>query len=345
MKKLTHLWSIGLISLMFLLMLLITSCEGNDVNSMAPSNVTGKTMTIYDEDVDAIYIIYFSSNTSASITYGPAYGGGKLAFSSIQYKKSGYNSALLQISGAYRQGSTNITPSNINISLIFLSPNQGAATGDDRYVSFTLFDGKPQGGDSTTNPEPEPEPEPDPTVEIENNIKNNVQVTFNASGSSFSYVSGGYMYTASNYPFPTRWAIAINITTNLQTIYPSKKITYGYECGYKGYGNGYEYYCARSFTGSDAPSYFSLPSAMLYLPIDGPWSSNDAKYFTDPAHTILTLMSYEAKGTLTSEEKANLNILLTPFEKYESTARNLWQGRVYVQMDGKKYYIKSFKFN
>ena len=320
----------------------LISCEKSDTaGTMAPNNVAEKTMTMYDEENDVCYIIAFTSNTSAKIKLGRYYGDTQLSVSSVKYEKTGYNSAVLHFIASDPSSTNNY---NLTFSLLFASPNQGTVSADSRAQTFTLFDGLPQWEDFTT--EPEQDPEPDPTIEIENNIKKYVQVIINAPNAVYHYLDyNGQVRAYEGYNFPYRWAIAVDFKTQLYTIYPEKTISYGYECGYKGYGNGYEYYCCMTVPGSDAKPSFSMPSAPLYLPIDGPWSSKDANVMEDGSLLLRSLMWYDKEGALTSEEQANKDIFFPLFEKYESVAKNLWQGRAFVEIDGNRYYIKNFKFN
>lgn len=341
MKRYNHPF-VFIVACTLLLVMQLISCEKSDTaGTMAPNNVTGKTMTMYDEENDVCYIIAFTSNTFAKIKLGRYYGDTQLSVSSVKYEKTGYNFAVLHFIASDPSSTNNY---NLTFSLLFASPNQGTVSADSRAQTFTLFDGLPQWEDSTT--EPEQDPEPDPTIEIENNIKKYVQVIINAPNAVYHNLDyNGQVRAYEGYNFPYRWAIAVDFKTQLYTIYPNKKISYGYECGYKGYGNGYEYYCYQTYSSSDAKSSFSLPSALLYPPIDGPWSAKDDSQMKGSEILVTQLIVYEKKGVLTNEESDMQQLCLSILSKYESTAKELWQGRAFVEIDGNKYYIKNFKFN
>lgn len=120
----------GIVGLLLYSAMFFSSCEGG-VSGNAPSNVAGKTIEILGSEGDPLYTISFSSNTSAKITYLYDVKG---TYSSIKYKKTGAESATIQIKGlTCEDWFKNIDE---NLSLIFASPNQGIV--NSRW-SFTIF--------------------------------------------------------------------------------------------------------------------------------------------------------------------------------------------------------------
>ena len=119
----------GFLCMFFLLgsMLFLSSCENS--SGYAPKNISGKTMRMnFMDDGTFMWEIRFSSNSSATIK-GPF---DEEVCKSIQYEKTGSNSATIQMSVEY-YGKTN----NYNYSLIFISPNEGTA--NVGTYRFTLF--------------------------------------------------------------------------------------------------------------------------------------------------------------------------------------------------------------
>ena len=121
----------GVVGLLLCSALFFSSCEGG-VGGNAPSSVAGKTMEIRWLDDGHLWgTIKFSSNTSAEITLWD----GAYKYSSLEYKKTGSESATLRISGLDSKDYPGY-PEDYNYSLIFASPNQGVANG---RCTFTLF--------------------------------------------------------------------------------------------------------------------------------------------------------------------------------------------------------------
>ena len=124
----------GLVGLFLCSFFLLSSCEGG-VGGNAPSSVAGKTMEIRNDEGSLRWTFNFSSNSSASF-YMYGYADQPWRCSSIEYKKTGSESATLQIKGAYLDGYRMDGTEDYNYSLIFTSPNQGIV--NSRYT-FTLF--------------------------------------------------------------------------------------------------------------------------------------------------------------------------------------------------------------
>ncbi len=115
------------------MMLGFTSCEGDSMGGNAPKSVAGKTLKFYYEGSRG-FTIEFSSNTSARI-YN--FDSSEYRCSSIEYKKTGPNTATLQMRGVDSIEYPGY-PEDYNYSLIFISPNQGTA-GASGLRTFELF--------------------------------------------------------------------------------------------------------------------------------------------------------------------------------------------------------------
>ena len=133
-----------------LVCLFMISCDNNNVSTgYAPSNVSGKTMTINGTSAGIIHI-HFTSNYSATITRND---GKSLTFSSISYKKTSSNAATVHINGIYINFGSSSATDNENLSLFFTSNTQGIVNGSYNrrwndgstmngsieYESFTIF--------------------------------------------------------------------------------------------------------------------------------------------------------------------------------------------------------------
>ena len=124
----------GFVGLLLCFVVCLSSCEGGGIGGNAPKSVAGKTMEIQNDEGNLLWTIKFSSNSSASIELSSSHIS--YSYSSISYKKTGSESATLQIKEAYEDGYRMYGTEDINYSLIFTSPNQGIA--NSRYT-FTLF--------------------------------------------------------------------------------------------------------------------------------------------------------------------------------------------------------------
>lgn len=130
MKKLFCTYRVGLFCMMLCSMFILASCNGGGVSGNAPKDVKGKTFNLINKSGKHIWTIEFSSNSSARVTR--LFDHEKEAPTNASYQKTGDDSALLQL--LYFDGSI-----YSEFSLLFASPNQGAATGNSTGTTFTLF--------------------------------------------------------------------------------------------------------------------------------------------------------------------------------------------------------------
>lgn len=145
MKKLIKLFYVGLV-ILFIVPMLLTSCQSNGLEGgNAPKDVSGMTMTMIDSEGDHWLTIHFHSNTSA--TLDKKYGWNeKYSYTSLQYKKTGLETATLKIKGMKMYGYADgeyweHVEGDKDYSFVFISPNEGTVKGNiaNGLGMFTLF--------------------------------------------------------------------------------------------------------------------------------------------------------------------------------------------------------------
>ena len=120
----------------------------------------------------------------------------------------------------------------------------------------------------------------------------------------------------------------ITIETSLSDKYPDKNFKYGIEMGY----GSYDYYTYASGSGN---RYHVEQPVFIYA--DG--SSYANLMFNWSSYQSL-LKSLEEKGSFSDSEKDLYNSIVKEFNKYENSAKSSFQYRVFVEVDGRKYYNK-----
>ena len=134
-----------------------------------------------------------------------------------------------------------------------------------------------------------------------------------------------YVYPMVSY---LNYSYQIDITSNLAGLYPSKTIKYGIECGYGSYD--WEKYAAASGGNS-----YSCVSSIFLLGEDE--FAAEAVYWSS---YIDLLQKQELRG-LRDDEQQLYNEIVKILRKSESQAKTKYQGRVFVEVDNKRYYIKT----
>ena len=103
-------------------------------------------------------------------------------------------------------------------------------------------------------------------------------------------------------------------------------IKYGIECGYSNY-NWQQY-------ASGGGSSYSL-RACVFIDANGSPYSTEGFYW--PSYLAL-----QQKSSLTSDERDLWNSIIKKFNQSENAAKNQYSGRVFVEVNGVRYYIKYF---
>ena len=134
-----------------------------------------------------------------------------------------------------------------------------------------------------------------------------------------------YVYPMVSY---LNYSYQIDITSNLASLYPRKTIKYGIECGYGSYD--WEKYAVASVGNS-----YSCVSS-IFLDREEEFAA-EAVYWSS---YIDLLQKQESRG-LRDDEQQLYNEIVKILRKSESQAKAKYQGRVFVEVDNKRYYIKT----
>ena len=125
------------------------------------------------------------------------------------------------------------------------------------------------------------------------------------------------------------YSYQVEITSTLSETLPGKDIRYGIECGYGGYD--WEKYATKSI----GNSYSCVSSIFLDTEDD---FAVEALYWS----SFVDLLEKQESRGLRDDEQQLYNEIVKTLRKSESNAKSQYQGRVFVKVDGKKYYIKNF---
>ena len=122
----------------------------------------------------------------------------------------------------------------------------------------------------------------------------------------------------------------IDITSTLSGVYPNSVIKYGIECGY----GDYKYQKYAVATGEN--SYSCVSSIFL----------DSEEEFADEAmywRSYMELLEWMEVRNLNEDEQDLYNEIVKTMKSSESKAKSQYQGRVFVEVDNERYYIKTFK--
>ena len=133
----------------------------------------------------------------------------------------------------------------------------------------------------------------------------------------------------------------INFSTSLGSKLPQKTILYGVEFGYGEYdswfnsagkGNSYNYGYGHSGGGNS----YTLDVSVF----DGASGAYENESFY--ARQYVDLIEKQNTTTLNNDQRTLLNTLQRSLPSKESTAKRSFTGRLYVDVDAHRYYIKTF---
>ena len=136
----------------------------------------------------------------------------------------------------------------------------------------------------------------------------------------------------------------ISISTTLHSKLPQKNIVYGVEFGYGKYdswfntlgkGNTYHYNSGAEGSGN----LYTLEMS-IFDGTDGTYA-NESFY----ARQYVDILEKQQSGTLNTDQKNLLAILNKSLPPKETSAKRTFIGRLYVDIDSKRYYIKNFTGN
>ena len=129
------------------------------------------------------------------------------------------------------------------------------------------------------------------------------------------------------------YAWNISIHSRLASAFPGKSITYGIEFGYDAYNYYQEFKFNNDFQTNDGNG-----NMTIIYPVFGP----AGKYVEENIYwdSYLSLKEKQSKGqTLTNDEKSLLSSIIQYLNQSEYGAKNSFCGRLYAQIDGKRYYF------
>ena len=148
--------------------------------------------------------------------------------------------------------------------------------------------------------------------------------TGNSHNSILQEISENVAVTATYYDY----AWHINILTHLSEIYPDEVIRYGIEFGYE----DYIYYV---YVDGHKESYSFVAS--VFLPTDDSPYVEQAMYY----QTYLVLQEkIQNNESLTDEEEDLLEGVIDDLDSHEDRACMLYVARVFVEINGTRFYIK-----
>ena len=160
----------------------------------------------------------------------------------------------------------------------------------------------------------------DPINEIvsdnENLIEGNNSDAFMTAKTILKHVKVTYNY--SNYYFH------IKINSSLSNVLANKDIRYGLECGYDSYD--YEKY----LTGSET---LILADVCVFI--------DNSEYYLEALYGN-SYMALINESNLNTDERQFLKELKELLDKKEPAAKASYAGRVFVEVDGKRYYVKNY---
>ena len=121
----------------------------------------------------------------------------------------------------------------------------------------------------------------------------------------------------------------IDITSNLSESYPKKTIKYGIECGYDNYN-------WQKYAQKDIDNMYSCVSS-IFLDTEEEFAEESLYW-----RSYIALLSKMEDGNLADDEQQLFNGIVKIFKQSESKAKALYQGRVFVEIENKRFYIKEF---
>lgn len=130
------------------------------------------------------------------------------------------------------------------------------------------------------------------------------------------------------------WNITIN--SKLANAFPGKTLIYGTECGY----GSYQYYHHFNFKKDYVEKTDGKGNMTICFPVfAGDEYANEYLFYDSYKY----LQAQMAKGySLDSDERDLYNEILKSFRAKESSAKYSYCGRLYVIIDGSKYFFKTY---
>lgn len=167
----------------------------------------------------------------------------------------------------------------------------------------------------------------------ENSSGNNGSNNGGSSGSNISLAEISKNITVTSKAILEEYGYEINIKTNLQKAFPGKIFKYGVVCGYEGYD-----YC-KYYTISEERTEYEC----VFIDADG---VENGRYGVIYWRSLVALKNKENAGESLSKDEIDLQKeIMEIFRKDGRYQKNHYKGKIFVEYNDKRYFIKSFGNN
>lgn len=135
-----------------------------------------------------------------------------------------------------------------------------------------------------------------------------------------------YVYSIISY---LDYSYQIEIVSNVADLYTTKTFRYGIECGYGSY---------------DWEKYATHKQGNIYVCVSSVFIETEDEFATESFYwsSYIDLLKKKETRELREDEQQLYDDIVKILRKSENKAKNQYQGRVFVEVDGNRYYIKDF---